>query len=44
MNYMLSYYCYKSPRVGFVGVADRDFLMRQEIVYDYPEPGMMTCI
>lgn len=28
MNYMVSYYCYKSPRVGFVGVADRDFLMR----------------
>lgn len=28
MNSMKSYYVYKSPRVGFVGVADRDFLLQ----------------
>jgi len=27
MNYMKIYYTYKSPKVGFIGITDRDFLM-----------------
>jgi hypothetical protein len=42
MSYLKSYYVFKSPRVGFVGILDRDFLMSQDIVYDFPEQGMMT--
>ena len=42
ISYMLTYYCYKSPRVGFIGIQDREFLLSQEVWWDYPEPGMYT--
>lgn len=42
MNYMKTYYTYRSPRIGPIGVADRDFLLSQDLVLDYPEKGMMT--
>jgi hypothetical protein len=44
MNSMKVYYVYKSPRVGFIGVLDRDFLMQMDLHWDYPEKGMMTTI
>lgn len=42
MNYMKSYYVFKSPRVMGFGVLDRDFFLSQDIVWDFPEKGMMT--
>lgn len=42
MNYLKSYYVYRSPKVGFLGITDRDFLLSQDLVWDYPEKGMMT--
>ena len=42
MNYMKTYYSYASPRFVGLGVADRDFLMQQEVWWDFPEPGMYT--
>ena len=39
---MKTYYCYRSPKVGFLGITDRDFLMSQEVWWDFPEPGMYT--
>lgn len=44
MNSMKVYYVFKSPRVGFIGVLDRDFLMQQDIHWDFPEKGMFTAI
>lgn len=41
-SYMKVYYCYKSPKVGFVGIEDRDFIQNQHIWFDFPEKGMMT--
>jgi hypothetical protein len=42
MNYMKTYYVFRAPRVGFIGVADRDFLMSQDVLWDFPEKGMLT--
>lgn len=44
MNSMKVYYVFKSPRVGFIGIVDRDFLMQQDVIWDFPEKGMMTAI
>ena len=42
LSYMLTYYCYRSPKIGFLGITDRDFLLSQEVWWDFPEPGMYT--
>jgi hypothetical protein len=42
MNYMKTYFTYRSPPVGFV--EDRDFFMSQEVFIDYPEPGMQIAV
>ena len=39
---MLTYYCFRSPKLGPIGITDRDFLLSQEVWWDYPEPGMYT--
>ena len=42
LSSMLTYYCYRSPRVAFIGLDDRDFLLSQQVWWDFPEPGMYT--
>lgn len=42
LSSMLTYYCYRSPRVAFIGLDDRDFILSQEVWWDFPEPGMYT--
>lgn len=38
---MKTYYTFKVPRFAF-GVLDRDFMLSQEVWWDYPERGMYT--
>jgi len=42
LSFMKTYYCYRSPKLGFIGIADRDFFLSQEVWWDFPEPGMYT--
>lgn len=41
---MKTYYVYRCPRIGPIGIADRDFVLSQQVYIDFPEPGMMTAI
>lgn len=42
LSFMKTYYCYRSPRLGPIGISDRDFLVSQEVWWDFPETGMYT--
>lgn len=44
MNYLKQYYAYKCPRVMGIGADDRDFLVSQDVIFDWPEKGMMTAL
>ena len=39
---MLTYYSYRTPKLGPIGITDRDFIVSQEVWWDFPEPGMYT--
>jgi hypothetical protein len=42
LSYMLTYYSYRTPKLGPIGITDRDFIVSQEVWWDFPEPGMYT--
>jgi hypothetical protein len=41
-SYLKTYYCYRTPKIGPIGITDRDFILSQEVWWDFPEQGMYT--